>query len=73
MSQQQGPGWYWQDGLQPGQKRYWDGQQWTDRVTVPRGPMGPMEIALGVVVGLAIVAAVLFALLNQADILGNSG
>lgn len=72
MSQQRAPGWYWTDGLHPGQKRYWDGAQWTNRVTEPRGPLGPLEIAIGVVVGIVVVLAVLFALLNQANILGNT-
>lgn len=58
-------GWYPQDGLQPGQSRYWDGQQWTERVTAPKGP-GSVSVGWGIVLALLIIAAVAFGALNFA-------
>lgn len=55
------PGWYWQEGLPPDQKRYWDGQQWTDRVSQPGKSNQAMWTVIAVVV---ILAAVAFGLLN---------
>lgn len=61
------PGWYGQPDLQPGQKRYWDGQAWTEKVSNAPGPAGPGQIALGIVIALAVVGGLVLFLLNVAE------
>lgn len=55
MSDVRQPGWYWQDGLLPGQKRYWDGSEWTEKVSEPRGPMTVGQLVTGILVAAAII------------------
>lgn len=62
MDSAQKPGWYSQEGLAPGQKRYWDGTAWTDRVT--GGRKAPNHTMWTVIAVLVILAAVAFGLLN---------
>jgi hypothetical protein len=71
MEQQPKPGWYWQEGLHPGQTRYWDGQRWTDALTSPPSQMGSMEVAKGIFIAVAVLVALLLVVLSITDALGR--
>lgn len=62
MDSDRKPGWYDHDELAPGQKRYWDGSAWTDRVT--GGTRSSTQTMWTVIAVLVILAAVAFGLLN---------
>jgi hypothetical protein len=64
------PGWYPQDGLPPGQMRYWDGNAWTERVTGGGKPGN--QTMWTVIAVLVILAAVAFGLLNFLTQMGRT-
>lgn len=65
------PGWYWQEGLAPGQKRYWDGQQWTERISEPPSN-GTNSVMWGVILAVLVIAAVTFGVLNLVENLSQA-
>lgn len=63
MDSTQKPGWYWQEGLPAGAKRYWDGAQWTEKVSAPPAS-GATSVAWGIILALVIIGGVGLGLLN---------
>jgi hypothetical protein len=68
MENSRKPGWYGQPDLQPGQKRYWDGEHWTDKVSIAPGPPGVEQIAWGILLALVVIGGVVLFFANIADI-----
>jgi predicted RNA-binding Zn ribbon-like protein len=69
MDEQRKAGWY--DDPQ-GVKRYWDGADWTDKVTGGvRGPMSSGDIAIGILLAALVLGAVFFGALNFLSAFGG--